>query len=37
MSFLQLPDGSLLVTDDYAGAIFRVTYTGAKKPSPPPK
>ncbi|MDM7916744.1 MAG: sorbosone dehydrogenase family protein, partial [Candidatus Eisenbacteria bacterium] len=25
---LALPDGSLLVSDDYAGAIYRVTYTG---------
>ncbi|WP_428995914.1 PQQ-dependent sugar dehydrogenase [Paraburkholderia ferrariae] len=24
---LPLPDGSLLVSDDYAGAIYRVTYT----------
>ncbi|WP_414444238.1 PQQ-dependent sugar dehydrogenase [Burkholderia sp. 22PA0106] len=25
---LPLPDGSLLVSDDYAGAIYRITYTG---------
>jgi len=25
---LQLPDGSLLVSDDYAGLIYRVTYQG---------
>lgn len=25
---LSLPDGSLLVSDDYAGAIYRITYTG---------
>ncbi len=24
----QLPDGSLLVSDDFAGAIYRITYTG---------
>jgi glucose/arabinose dehydrogenase len=24
----QLPDGSLLVSDDYAGAIYRISYTG---------
>jgi glucose/arabinose dehydrogenase len=23
---LPLPDGSLLISDDYAGAIYRVTY-----------
>jgi glucose/arabinose dehydrogenase len=22
----QMPDGSLLISDDYAGAIYRVTY-----------
>ncbi|MDQ7978416.1 PQQ-dependent sugar dehydrogenase [Paraburkholderia sp. SARCC-3016] len=26
----QLQDGSLLVSDDYAGAIYRISYTGAK-------
>lgn len=25
---LQLPDGSLLVSDDYAGVIYRISYTG---------
>ncbi|MFW6189299.1 MAG: PQQ-dependent sugar dehydrogenase [Planctomycetota bacterium] len=25
---LQMPDGSLLVSDDYAGAIYRITYEG---------
>lgn len=25
---LQLPDGSLLVSDDHAGAIYRITYSG---------
>jgi glucose/arabinose dehydrogenase len=24
----QLPDGSMLVSDDYAGAIYRISYTG---------
>jgi glucose/arabinose dehydrogenase len=23
-----LPDGSILVSDDYAGAIYRISYTG---------
>ena len=23
---LPMPDGSLLISDDYAGAIYRVTY-----------
>ncbi|MDH5380649.1 MAG: sorbosone dehydrogenase family protein, partial [Cyclobacteriaceae bacterium] len=23
---LQMPDGSLLVSDDYAGVIYRITY-----------
>jgi hypothetical protein len=22
----QLPDGSLIVSDDYAGALYRITY-----------
>jgi glucose/arabinose dehydrogenase len=26
----MLQDGSLLVSDDYAGAIYRISYTGAK-------
>jgi glucose/arabinose dehydrogenase len=26
----QLQDGSLLVSDDFAGAIYRISYTGAK-------
>ena len=25
---LVLPDGSLLVADDYSGAIYRITYKG---------
>ena len=24
----QLPDGSLLVSDDYAGAVYRIWYDG---------
>ena len=24
----QLPDGSLLVSDDFAGAIYRISYEG---------
>ncbi len=27
---LQLPDGSLLVSDDYAGVIYRISYTGGE-------
>jgi glucose/arabinose dehydrogenase len=23
---LPMPDGSLLISDDYAGAVYRVTY-----------
>lgn len=26
----ELPDGSLLISDDYAGAVYRVTYTSAR-------
>jgi len=29
--FLQLPDGSLLVSDEQLGAIYRVSYAGGKK------
>jgi glucose/arabinose dehydrogenase len=25
-----LPDGSMLVSDDYAGAIYRITYAAPK-------
>jgi len=25
---LVMPDGSLLVSDDFAGAIYRITYSG---------
>lgn len=28
VDILQLPDGSLLVSDDYLGVIYRITYTG---------
>ncbi|MDH5400623.1 MAG: sorbosone dehydrogenase family protein [Cyclobacteriaceae bacterium] len=28
VDLLELPDGSLLVSDDYAGVIYRITYTG---------
>jgi glucose/arabinose dehydrogenase len=28
----QLPDGSLLVSDDYAGALYRITYEGDRPP-----
>ena len=27
---LELPDGSLLVSDDYANAVYRITYNGDK-------
>jgi hypothetical protein len=29
---LVLPDGSLLVSDDHAGAIYRITYSPARRP-----
>ena len=29
---LVLPDGSLLVSDDHAGAIYRITYSQARRP-----
>jgi len=25
-----MPDGSLLVSDDYAGAIYRISYAGPR-------
>jgi glucose/arabinose dehydrogenase len=28
----QLPDGSLIVSDDFAGALYRITYEGAMPP-----
>ncbi len=28
----QLPDGSVLVSDDYAGALYRITYEGDRPP-----
>jgi hypothetical protein len=38
MSFLQLLDGSLLVSDSFAGAIYRVTYElPASRRRPPPR
>jgi glucose/arabinose dehydrogenase len=36
----NLPDGSILVSDDYAGAIYRISYVGggkAKKAAPAKK
>ena len=29
---LELADGSLLVSDDLAGAIYRITYSPARQP-----
>jgi glucose/arabinose dehydrogenase len=31
----QLPDGSLIVSDDFAGALYRITYEGMKAPCRP--
>jgi glucose/arabinose dehydrogenase len=28
----QLPDGSLIVSDDFAGAVYRITYEGDRRP-----
>ena len=28
VAFLELPDGSILISDDYSGRIYRVTYMG---------
>ncbi len=28
----QLPDGSLIVSDDFAGALYRITYEGDRRP-----
>jgi glucose/arabinose dehydrogenase len=28
VAFLQMPDGSVLISDDHTGTIYRVTYTG---------
>ena len=28
VSLLQLPDGSLLLSDDFANCIYRITYEG---------
>jgi len=30
VDILQLPDGSLLVSDDHGGKIYRITYSGTK-------
>ena len=30
----NLPDGSLLVSDDFAGALYRITYVGDAAPKP---
>ncbi len=30
VALLQMPDGSLLVSDDHAGAIYRISYEGEK-------
>ena len=30
VDFLMLKDGSLLVSDDHAGAIYRISYSGGK-------
>jgi len=30
VDILELPDGSLLVSDDYANAVYRITYTGER-------
>jgi glucose/arabinose dehydrogenase len=30
---LQMPDGALLVSDEQLGAIYRISYAGAKKKS----
>ncbi len=34
VDLLELPDGSLLVSDDLAGALYRVTHTPGKVPAP---
>jgi glucose/arabinose dehydrogenase len=28
----QLTDGSLIVSDDFAGALYRITYEGDRRP-----
>lgn len=28
VAFLQMPDGSVLISDDHTGTIYRVTYSG---------
>ena len=32
---LVMPDGSLLVSDDYAGAIYRISYAGDRASAEP--
>jgi glucose/arabinose dehydrogenase len=32
----MMRDGSLLVSDDYAGAVYRISYSVAPPPPPPP-
>ncbi len=34
VDLLELPDGSLLVSDDLAGALYRITHTPGKSPAP---
>ena len=34
VDLLILPDGSMLVSDDEAGAIYRITYGGGSRPQP---
>ena len=35
MDVAQLPDGSLLVSDDYAGALYRIIYDWTEGAMPP--
>jgi hypothetical protein len=30
---MNMPDGSMLISDDWNGAVYRLTYTPPKKPS----
>ena len=34
VAMLELPDGSILVSDDYAGAIYRITYQSQNRLAP---
>src|SRR5204862_6197595 len=36
VSLLVMPDGALLVSDDYAGGIWRVSFAQSPPPPPPP-